>query len=50
MTLARQRGWGLTTVDLGGPVSDALTDRRHEGVTQVADVLATLPVALLVRL
>ena len=50
VTLARQGGWNSTTLDLGGPVVDVLTDTRHEGVTPVADLLATLPVALLVRL
>ena len=31
-------------VDLGGSVVDILTDRRHEGRTAVADLLATYPV------
>ena len=49
VTLATNGGWGDTTVDLGGPVLDVLTGRRHDGRTPVADLLAALPVALLVR-
>ena len=50
VTLDRQNGWGSTTVDLGGPVVDALTERSFDGDTHVADLLRTYPVALLVRL
>ena len=50
VTLTRTGGWGDTGVDLGGSVVDVLTKRRHEGRTGVADLLATYPVALLVRL
>ena len=45
--LARSSGWGTTTVDLPGPVTDALTGIGFEGHTRVADLLATYPVALL---
>ena len=58
LTLATRLPVGLTrsgagktrTIDLGGPVVDVLTDRRHEGATRLADLLASYPVALLVRL
>ena len=50
VTLARTGGWHDTRVDLDGAVVDVLTDTHHEGVAHVADLLATYPVALLVRL
>ena len=49
VTLARQNGWGSTTLDLGGPVLDVLTERTFDGDTRVAEVLGSYPVALLVR-
>ena len=50
-TLAARGGWGDTTVQLPtGEWTDALTGRRiGAGRQRVADVLANLPVALLVR-
>jgi (1->4)-alpha-D-glucan 1-alpha-D-glucosylmutase len=50
-TLAARGGWGDTTVHLPtGDWTDALTGRRiGAGRQRVADVLANLPVALLVR-
>jgi (1->4)-alpha-D-glucan 1-alpha-D-glucosylmutase len=47
--LARAGGWRGTTIDLGAtPLVDVLTGRRHAaGPVQVADLLATYPVALL---
>ncbi len=50
VSLTRTGGWGDTGVDLGGSVVDILTDRRHAGRAAVSDLLATYPVALLVRL
>jgi (1->4)-alpha-D-glucan 1-alpha-D-glucosylmutase len=48
--LSRIGGWQDTHIDLGGPVVDVLTDRRHEGATRLVDLLASYPVALLTRL
>jgi (1->4)-alpha-D-glucan 1-alpha-D-glucosylmutase len=48
--LAESGGWRDTRLDLGGPVIDVLSDRRHEGDAAVRDLLDTYPVALLVRL
>lgn len=49
--LAQRGGWGDTTLELpAGQWRDALTDRDHTGSdARVADLLATYPVALLVR-
>ena len=49
VTLAGHNGWGSTTLDLGGPVLDVLTERTFDGDTRVAEVLGSYPVALLVR-
>jgi len=46
--LDRLGGWGDTTVDLPAG-TDAFTGRTHSGATRLADVLADLPVALLVH-
>lgn len=44
------QGWGATTVTLGdGRWRDRLTGVEHAGTVPVADLLAALPVALLVR-
>jgi (1->4)-alpha-D-glucan 1-alpha-D-glucosylmutase len=50
-TLAARGGWADTTMQLpSGDWTDALTGRRiGAGRQRVADVLANLPVALLVR-
>ena len=47
--LDRAGGWGETTVELPGPVTDVLTGATHERRTTVADLLASYPVALLLR-
>lgn len=48
--LERSGGWGDTTLALpGGAWRDALTGRLVEGRARIAEVLADLPVALLVR-
>jgi (1->4)-alpha-D-glucan 1-alpha-D-glucosylmutase len=47
--LERAGGWGDTVLELGGEATDVLTGRRHAGEAALADVLATYPVALLVR-
>ena len=48
--LVRRGGWGDTAVTLPtGPWTDRLTGRRHEGTVPLSEILATLPVALLVR-
>jgi (1->4)-alpha-D-glucan 1-alpha-D-glucosylmutase len=49
LRLAEAGGWRTTTVDLPGRWSDRLSGARWEGEVRVADVLASLPVALLVR-
>ena len=46
--LARDGGWGTTSVELGdGTYTDAFTGTTFTGTTPVADVLADYPVALL---
>ena len=47
--LDRAGSWGETTVELPGPVTDVLTGATHERRTPVADLLASYPVALLLR-
>ena len=48
--LAARGGWGDTTLALpDGAWRDVLTGNRHEGHVAVAEMLATLPVALLAR-
>ena len=47
--LERSGGWGDTTVDTGGPVSDVLTGRRFGREIAVGELLDPYPVALLVR-
>ena len=47
--LERAGGWGDTTLDVGGPVSDLISGRRWSGELALADLLADYPVALLVR-
>jgi (1->4)-alpha-D-glucan 1-alpha-D-glucosylmutase len=49
ISLERRGGWQDTVLDLGGSVTDLLSGRSHVGVVPVADLLADLPVALLVR-
>ncbi|WP_415976805.1 malto-oligosyltrehalose synthase [Rhodococcus sp. 077-4] len=45
-----ERGWGETTVTLpDGRWRDRITDTEHTGTVSVAEVFASLPVALLVR-
>jgi (1->4)-alpha-D-glucan 1-alpha-D-glucosylmutase len=47
--LERAGGWGETTLDVGGPVSDLITGRRWSGELALAELLADYPAALLVR-
>jgi (1->4)-alpha-D-glucan 1-alpha-D-glucosylmutase len=47
--LARSGGWGDTVLALPAPVRDELTGATFSGEVRVADVLATYPVALLVK-
>lgn len=47
--LARDGGWGDTTVDLHGTATDVISGRRFTGEVALADLLAAYPVALLVR-
>jgi maltooligosyltrehalose synthase len=48
--LVRGGGWGDTALPLPpGQWTDRLTDRAHTGSTTLSEILATLPVALLVR-
>lgn len=50
IALERAGGWGETTLMLPeGSWHDVLADRRHEGTARLADLLETLPVALLQR-
>jgi (1->4)-alpha-D-glucan 1-alpha-D-glucosylmutase len=49
VSLERRGGWQHTVLDVGGAVTDLLSGRRHIGVVPVAELLADLPVALLVR-
>jgi maltooligosyltrehalose synthase len=43
----RTGGWGSTTVELPGPVTDALTGASYAGRTAVTELLSRYPVALL---
>ena len=45
--LVQSGGWGPTTVELPGQVTDALTGASYAGRTAVADLLSRYPVALL---
>ena len=47
--LARDGGWRDTTMALTGDHTDVLTGRTYHGEIRLADLLQTLPVALLVR-
>ena len=47
--LAATGGWRHTTIEMSAPHVDMLTGRRWNGTVAVADVLASYPVALLVR-
>ncbi len=48
--LARGGGWGDTRLTLpDGTWTNRLTDRAHSGAVRIDEMLATLPVALLVR-
>ena len=47
--LERSGGWGDTTLDLGGRVTDVISGDSFEGVVELAELLADYPVALLVR-
>jgi (1->4)-alpha-D-glucan 1-alpha-D-glucosylmutase len=47
-SLAARGGWGDTRLELGGRYRDAVTGRSRSGWTSVGDLLADLPVALLV--
>jgi (1->4)-alpha-D-glucan 1-alpha-D-glucosylmutase len=46
--LIRDGGWRDTTLTLPGAYTDALTNRRHQGEIRLADLLAALPVGLLI--
>jgi (1->4)-alpha-D-glucan 1-alpha-D-glucosylmutase len=47
--LERAGGWGDTTLDVGGSVSDLISGRRHSGELALSELLGEYPVALLVR-
>ncbi|MBN9621165.1 MAG: malto-oligosyltrehalose synthase, partial [Actinobacteria bacterium] len=47
--LERRRGWGGTTLDIGGPATDVITGRRVPREVSLAALLDCYPVALLVR-
>ena len=47
--LEREGGWGDTVLDVGGAVSDVISGRIYSGEVSLAQLLATYPVALLVR-
>jgi (1->4)-alpha-D-glucan 1-alpha-D-glucosylmutase len=49
LTLERNGGWRDTTVDLGAGATDVLCGVTYRGQTALAELLARLPVALLVR-
>jgi (1->4)-alpha-D-glucan 1-alpha-D-glucosylmutase len=49
VTLERAGGWGETAVDVGGAATDVLTGRSVSGAVALGDLLASYPVALLVR-
>jgi (1->4)-alpha-D-glucan 1-alpha-D-glucosylmutase len=49
MRLARDGGWRDTTLRLDEPHRDALTGTTHSGDVALAELLAALPVALLLR-
>ena len=45
--LVKAGGWGSTALDLPGQLTDVLTGATHSGRSQVVELLATYPVALL---
>ena len=47
--LARAGGWGDTVLGLEGGWTDVLSGHAYDGPVRLADLLASLPVALLVR-
>jgi (1->4)-alpha-D-glucan 1-alpha-D-glucosylmutase len=47
--LARAGGWGDTVLELDGAWTDALSGQPYAGPVRLADLLTSLPVALLVR-
>jgi (1->4)-alpha-D-glucan 1-alpha-D-glucosylmutase len=47
--LDRAGGWDATTIDVGAPATDVITDCRLPAEHSVAELLDTYPVALLVR-
>ncbi len=49
LTLHAAGGWGDTLLDVGAKSTDLLTGRRVGASVRVADLLADLPVALIVR-
>ncbi len=49
VALEHAGGWRDTTLDLGSDYRDAMTGRNWQGTVRVADLLAALPVALLLR-
>jgi (1->4)-alpha-D-glucan 1-alpha-D-glucosylmutase len=49
VTLERDGGWRDTVLDVGGAATDVLTGQSVGGTVPLADLLATYPVALLVR-
>ncbi len=49
VTLGAAGGWGRTSLDVGGEVTDAISGRRFAGRLRLADLLDEYPVALLVR-
>jgi (1->4)-alpha-D-glucan 1-alpha-D-glucosylmutase len=46
--LERRGGWGDTTIDVAGAMTDVISGRRFSGSVPLADLLAAYPVALLV--
>jgi len=47
--LARRGGWGETSLDLGGRVTDAISGVSHQGRVPMSVLLSDYPAALLVR-
>ena len=47
--LARRGGWGETSLNLGGRVTDAIGGVSHQGRVPMSDLLSDYPAALLVR-
>jgi (1->4)-alpha-D-glucan 1-alpha-D-glucosylmutase len=47
--LERRGGWGDTVLDVGGPATDAISGSPAPREVRLAELLASYPVALLVR-